>query len=184
MKKCTHIIYLFSILIVFFTIGCNENEPVSVYNFELVFPEALEVNILSYTYTDKISGEIFQVKGDTITDTLNKLPVFQWETFSTGIYSVAVSNAPISVRNGTMINPETIVWQWHNTMSAKEISKDGLNAFSVAYEDGRTVFNKKISYDTQPLPLESGLYFWMVWGWDKTGKKVLFSSKQKSFFVE
>ncbi len=184
MKKFIDYNYPVISLIVFFTISCNIDEPVSVYNPELVFPEAFEVRIPAYSYTDSISGLSFLVKGGSIADTLSNLPVFQWEKFSTGLYSVAISDAPINVENGTIVNLEAIIWQWHTTMEEESILSDGIHAISVAYEDGRKVFNKKISYQTQPLPLESGLYFWMVWGWDKTGKGVIYSSRQKSFIVE
>lgn len=178
----TKIIIYFSAYL--FLLSCNKIEDTDVYNPELVFTDAVEIRINSYQYTDLQSGITYKVEGDTITDTLSSMPDFQWETVPCSLLTAVISTEPIQSLNGTLINPEKIIWQWHSAMQEHLVDTIDIQSTRVYFREGKNVEAKNILYNTQPLPLQNGLYFWAVWGWDKSGSKVVFSSKPLKFIVE
>lgn len=170
--------------VVFFIIGCNNSEEPAVYNPALIFPNSVEIAVAPYVYTDSTNNVNYQVSGDTVVDTLGPQPEFRWERVPSNISTVALFNAPIVVVNNEIQNLENIVWQWHSSMVLDELILDNKTVNRIKYTNGYPVLNKKIQYDTQPLPLQSGLYFWAVWSWDRGGRWVLFSTKPFTFRVE
>jgi hypothetical protein len=180
-QLCQNILFIVSANILF--IACNQVDDNSVYNASLIFPNAIEIEVTPYNYTDTLSTIVYNVKGDTSLDTLNSTPEFRWKAFASSIYTVAVSKEKIETVNGSIANPEMIIWQWHSGMK-QEFTENGDYQYNkICFNNGKPVEEKNILYSTQPLPLKSGLYFWGVWGWDKSGRKVVFSSKPLKFVV-
>jgi hypothetical protein len=159
--------------------SCNQTEEETVYNNpELLFSNSLTINVNPYTYTEDESGT-FQVLGDSalVADTVSSTPELKWDNIWTGLITVAISKTEFIVSDDKIINAEDIIWQWQPGMESGEFG-------NVAYLEGKEVNNKNILYSTQPLPLENGLYYWAVWGWDKSGRTILYSSKPQKIYVK
>lgn len=185
MKFQNQIIALFICLsAIFIVFSCNNSEVLPVYNPDLVFSRSFEINVIPYVYTDITDDLLYQVSGKTTLDTLGSQPEFQWGLVPSNIVTVALFNEPIQVSGGEIQNPENIIWQWHSSMDSEKKEIDGLFYTSVQYQHGKTVINKEIQYATQPLPLQSGLYYWAVWSWDQGGRWILYSTKLFKFLVE
>lgn len=163
---------------------CVETEDINIYNKDLVFPQAYMINIEPYSYFDSTENKLYFVNADSIADTLGKMPVFRWKNITAGLITVAVSTEPFYVSYMQIINTENIIWQWHTGLKKSFVETGGNKFTQVSFIDGRTVENKNILYETQPLPLENGLYFWSVWAWDRSGKKITYSSRQMQFIVK
>ncbi len=166
------------------TLSCNKSEAISVYNPELVFTRSFEIEVAPYVYTDKTDDILYQVSGKTTLDTLGAQPEFRWGVVPSNIVTIAVFNEPMQVSGEEIQNPENIIWQWTSNMDSERKEVDGLFYTSVQYLQGKMVINKKIQYATQPLPLQSGLYYWAVWSWDEGGRWILYSTKPFKFQVE
>lgn len=182
--KPNHIRLIICFSAVFFVVGCNNSEEPAVYNPDLIFPNSVEIVVTPYVYTDSTNNEKYQVSGETEIDTLGPQPEFRWERVPSNIITIALFNAPIVVANNEIQNLENLIWQWHSSMVSDELNIDKKTLRRVQYKHGYPVLNKKIQYDTQPLPLQSGLYFWAVWSWEGGGRWVLFSTKPFTFRVE
>ncbi len=163
--------------------GCNNIDNSDVYDPNLVFPNALEISVSPYEYTDVYNGETFQISGDTVLDTLGPMPELRWESFPCDIVTSVISTAPIYCKNGTVVNPEKIIWQWHSGMPEHLLLVADIQYISILFNEGKPVEEKNILYSTQPLSLNSGLYYWAVWGWDESGREVVFSTKPYKFIV-
>ena len=186
-KRVITVIVFWHVIIIVMLLACNKSEDNHVYNEELIFTHAYKIDIDPYNYRDTVNQKMYRIKDDissNIPDTLNSMPVFKWENVSSDLYTIVLSQSPIQVSNGE-VNANDFIWQWHSGMN-NEIIED-LNEkeyLIVKYIQGKPVLNKKILYDTQPFPLESGLYYWAVWAWNNAGSQVLFSSKLRMFIVE
>lgn len=182
--KFKNITLFLSLSATFLLISCNYSEAPTVYNPTLVFTRAFEITVTPYVYSDITDGKKYQVSGDTTLDTLGPQPEFQWNLVPSNIVTVALFNEAVQVSANEIQNPENIIWQWHSSMPSEKVEINNSYFRKIQYEQGKTVINKKIQYDTQPLPLQSGLYYWVVWSWDNGGRWVLYSSKQFKFRVE
>lgn len=182
--KNRHIIVFICISTTFLFAGCNNQDEPAVYNPELLFKNTFEIKVAPYKYLDPTDSMEYQVSGDTILDTIGAQPTFQISIVPSNITTVAVFTNPVRVSGIQILNPEDIIWQWHSTMDSDIIELDGKNRRRIQYQQGKPVINKKIQYSTQPLPLQSGLYFWAIWSWDNGGRWVLYSSKPFKFRVE
>ncbi|MBN2484663.1 MAG: hypothetical protein JXB34_01690 [Bacteroidales bacterium] len=181
-----YLIYRALFFSMFFALtACNEPIENSTYNPELLFTAGHEIIIDNYEYTDPLDSNIYFVNNDSITDTLGSMPEFCWLDETGKLVTVAISKEELLVENGTIVNAGEIIWQWHTGMGSQSfIGSIGNKYLKVSFLEGRNVENKNILYQTQPIALESGLYFWAVWGWDRGGKRVIFSSRQRGFVVK
>jgi hypothetical protein len=159
--------------------SCSEEDSGPV-DETLVFTEAYQIHIPSYQY---IAEEMtYTVRGDTSyhdTDTLNSMPVFEWDTIGIYLITAAISTNPIRVSNSKIINTTDIIWQWHSGM---ENGNEGY----VQYNDGKNVLHAEtdsIDYEHPPAPLAEGHYYWAIWGWNQSGTDIWFSSRQMQFYV-
>lgn len=164
--------------------SCNNYADDTVYDDELIFTNSLELEVDAYQYKDSTDGLNYQVSGDTTLDTLGKLPEFRWEEIKYLLVSVAIFNKPISISDGNIQNTENIIWQWHSGMDSVVLIIEDVEHVQVHYNWGKPVIEKNIQYETQPLALESGLYYWAVWSWDGNGKEIMYSSKPMKFEIE
>jgi hypothetical protein len=160
--------------------SCADNST-TFNNNDLLFPNSLRLKVPSYTFSDSM-GNSFEVHGDTsyftgIQDTLNKMPLFKWDSLGLKIITLAVFSSKPVVLNGKINNIGNIIWQWHSGM---EFGREGM----VQYSEGKSVFNDTIDYNQIVLPLENGNYFWAVWAWTNDGTEILFSSRIMSFYVK
>ncbi|MBN1115996.1 MAG: hypothetical protein JXA77_02240 [Bacteroidales bacterium] len=169
------------IFAMFMGFSCNQPEEITVYDEHLIFPHSFEITVEDYSFDDKSDGNKYFVIADSIADTLGTEPCFRWVNKLNGVNTIAISNEPLVVENYEIVNKASIIWQWHTGMVKN--NKDTTASF-IEFSEGRQVFNKKILYETQPLPLQNGLYFWAVWKWDKTGKRIIASTEQYSFVVD
>jgi hypothetical protein len=180
MRNLRYIIFLWLPTVVFHS--CSEEES-AVYNPDLLFTSAFEIRIPSYSYQDSL-GNTYTVRGDTgyqsgITDTLNSTPDLIWDSMGIEILTAAIFNQPIQVEGGEISNTSDIIWQWHSGMLT---GKEG----AVQYSDGRNVIHNTsdtIDYLNAPSALNSGHYYWAVWGWNQSGVRIWYSSKQLEFYV-
>jgi hypothetical protein len=178
-KKRSEILIYFLAITFLALISCNQNEDVLVYNPELVFPNSFKISVEPYSYSNSDSSETYWMLGDSavFADTVNGQPTFQWIPSGTNIVTVVISKEQFNVSAGNIENADSIIWQWQPGMETGKMGK-------VAYIEGKPVKNKKIEYDKQPLPLENGLYFWAVYGWDSGGREVIFSTKPQEMYVK
>jgi hypothetical protein len=183
MKKIFHPIYIVIALIQLVS-SCNQNEEIIEYNPDLVFPNASAIDVDPYFYIDSGNNKTYFLNGDAITDTLGSFPVFRWRATNADIETVVISKSEFIVSEANLINAEQIIWQWHKGMKESFVDSTGNKYSQVAFLDGKQVLLKNIIYETQPLGLENGLYFWAIWSWDKSGTKIAFSSKQMQFIVK
>lgn len=181
MKKIApNIVYI----LFFIFYSCNDTNENIVNNAGLLFPNTYKIAIDDYNYIDSADLKIYSINSDTIIDTLGNMPVFEWNDITPAMVTVAIFSEPIIVEGSQIINADKIIWQWHKGMHEKQVIKEGNNYLVIAFNDGKMVEEKNILYSTQPIPLESGLYFWAVWGWDASSKVVSFSSDQRCFAVQ
>jgi hypothetical protein len=162
---------------------CSKTTEDGLNNPELVFPIAAEIQVEDYNYKDSITGLTYRVKGDTNPDTLSSLPQFRWKNFAGEIYTIVISTEPLKSINNRITNAENIIWQWHSGMKMEVTDTNMVQYNRVKYSDGRPVIQKNILYAMQPSPLNSGLYYWAIWGWDNAGKNIIYSSRPFKFIV-
>jgi hypothetical protein len=175
---------IYAFLIAFVVISCNEIEETNVYNADLLFPNAFEIPIDDYIYSDPTNGKDYVIKCDSVADTVGPMPEFRWLVNTRNLVTVAVSKVAFIVLDNNIVNSDSIIWKWHKGLKEQFVESKENKYLIVPFLEGRNVENKNILYSTQPLALESGLYFWAVWGWDVSGKNVIFSSKMGRFVVE
>ncbi len=159
--------------------SCTENE-VFLDNKELLFKNCYEIQVPPYEFNDG-EGNIIHVRGDSgylseYPDTLNSIPVLNWDSLGIRIITAVIFNDKIRVEGNSIVNTENIVWQWHSGMKS---GKEG----RVQYIDGKNVINDTIDYYHAPDSLDEGLYYWAVWGWGKSVTRVWYSSRELKFYV-
>jgi hypothetical protein len=155
-------------------------EETTVYNPDLLFTNAFEIRIPLYSYQDSM-GNMYTVRGDTgyqsiMTDTLNSVPCLIWDSLGIDILTAAIFNRPIQVKGGEISNARDMIWQWHSGMLT---GREG----DVQYSDGRNVIHDTIDYLNPARALDSGHYYWAVWGWNQSGVRIWYSSRQLEFYV-
>jgi hypothetical protein len=178
--NASYILFAFALCFV----SCNEPEEATHYNSHLLFPEAVEIFIDPYQYIDPFDSISYKVAAGTLADTLGRMPEFRWRVTASSLLTVCISRQPFVLSNNQIVNEEDIIWQWHTGLNQEIIELGETNYVKIPFKEGRPLKNKNILYNTQPLALESGLYFWSVWGWDKSGKKISYSSPQIQFIVK
>ena len=180
MNRFKHIEIILTVSVsLIFLISCNQNNEELVYDPELVFVNSLKIRVEPYSYFNSDSTAIYKILGDSavVADTVDSLPVFIWQNVWPNIATVVVSKEFFTVNNNTISNADQIIWQWQPGMEEGEYGM-------VAFPEGKPVENENILYDTQPLPLESGLYYWAVWAWDNGGRNIIYSSKPQKLYVK
>lgn len=160
-------------------INCNQSDDPLVYNPELVFPNSFKIKVEPYVYYDSVQQQSFSLLGDSavVADTVSSTPLFEWTTGLTNLVTVVISKNAFIIEDNNIANANNIIWQWQPGMT------DGKNG-KVAFFDGETVNNKNILYHTQPLPLESGLYYWAVYGWESSGREIIYSTIPLEIYVK
>ena len=157
---------------------CTEDEP-EIFNEELIFTHSYPIPVPEYSYTDQ-QGNDWHILGDDneagYPDTVSVNPVFLWEDFGINIITIAIFTSPVEVRNGNIVNTDDIIWQWHNGLETEK-------ADTVQYTDGKIVDDGEIDYNSIASTLATGNYFWAIWGWGRSGIKVLYSSREFEFYV-
>jgi hypothetical protein len=172
-----------SILVLFTVIIFSTCEDVSdeTLNNDLIFPAVHEIKVPSYVY-QSMSGDIL-IQGDegynnNAVDTITPTPTIRWDSVQTKLIVTAIFIHPIQVTNGKIENTNDIIWIWY---SGLEDGKDGW----VTFEEGRSISDGMMDNLGQPIPLPAlHQYFWGVWGWNESGIKVLYSSRQMTFYVK
>jgi hypothetical protein len=179
MENKMKIWFIGSLVIIFLLNSCNQSSEFLVYNPELVFTNALKIDVAPYSYSNLDSTEIFNILGDSTldADTVDSTPVFQWTNVLTSLLTVAISKEAFVVSGDRIINTDQIIWQWQPGMEKGDYG-------NVAYLDGKSVENQEIIYNKQPLPLESGLYYWAVWGWENSGRVIIYSTQCNKIYVK
>ena len=164
----------------FFFWSCSQ-EDVTIENEDLIFINSYQIKIPAYDFQDS-EGNSYSVRGDTsyqtsYPDTVNSLPSLRWDSMGISIISAAIFTHHIHVTGSQIENTEDIVWLWHSgdAMSGEE--------GYIQYSDGRNVINGDIDYENPADSLDEGLYYWAVWGWGKSGTRVLYSSRELEFYV-
>jgi len=173
----------YSILIFLITIIFSTCEDVSeeTLNNELIFPTAHEITIPSYVY-HSITGDIL-IHGDEgfqdgSVDTITSTPTMRWDSVQTELIVSAIFTGPIQEANGKIENTDEMIWIWHSGL------EDGKNGW-VKFEEGRSISNGFIENLDQAIPLpDSHQYYWGVWSWNESGIKVMYSSRQITFYVK
>ena len=171
--------YGFLILIMFtaFYTACTPEETV-LDNEELIFSNSFPISVNEYHYSDT-SGKIYTVSADTNftlpPDTVNDQPVISWDCILTDYISAGIFTEPVNVIGTEIVNSDHLVWQWHSGM--------GFDSCYIQYSQGKNVINGVIIYENDPFPLAEGHYYWALWAWGTGGVKILFSSKQREFYV-
>ena len=160
-------------------LSCNTDNQI-LNNTDLIFTNSYRLPVPSYSYFDTDSAE-YTVSGDTnyfsaLPDTFDHNPVFRWDTFNIKIMCCAIFLKPIHVNNGIITNPEDMIWQWHSGMEKGHIG-------NVQYSEGKSVINDTIDYVNDASPLKTNDYFWGVWGWNRAGTDVIYSSREMRFYV-
>jgi hypothetical protein len=179
MTTMRHIRFIMILFLIFW--ACSEEES-ALLNEDLLFTNAFQIKVPGYQYN--VEGTTYTVRGDTsylssVTDTLNSMPVFRWDSMDINILTVAIFTNSIDVRDNEIKNTEDIIWQWHSGM---ENGKEGY----VQYSDGRNVLHgtmDTIDYQHPATPLDAGLYYWAVWGWNQSGIRIWYSSRELKFYV-
>ncbi len=170
---------VFCLLSLLMVLSACTKETGSLNNEDLVFTNSYPIGVDPYTYTDPVNHTDFTVYGDSIwrkPDTVSSRPVLAWTKHAPSILLAAIFKEPIRVEGGEIVNTQSIVWQWHSGMPT--VYQD-----TVYYSEGKAVSNG-IELDGTPVPLDTGLYYWAVWGWGKTGVYIYYSSKQYGLYVE
>lgn len=159
--------------------SCNQNEEPLVYDAELVFPNSFKIKVEPYSYYNSDSSEVYKVLGDSaiVPDTVSSTPTFKWTNVLSGLVTVVISEDLFVVRDNEIINADKIIWQWQPGL---ENGKHG----EVPYLEGKMVDNKNILSHTQPLPLQNGLYYWAVYGWESSGREIIYSTKPLLIYVK
>jgi hypothetical protein len=171
------------LLVMFITIFFSNCEDISeeTLNNELIFPEAHEIKVPSYVY-QAVTGDVF-VHGDegfknNIVDTITSTPQLRWDSVQTKLIVSAIFINRIQVTKGKIENTNDIIWIWH---SGLDKGKDG----RVTFEEGRSISDGVIENPGLPVPLPAAhQYYWGVWSWDESGIRVLYSSRQMTFYVK
>lgn len=165
-----------------FYAGCERDDN-TVFNEYLVFQNSYEIEVPPYWYyTD--SGDSVFVRGDqsynsgTI-DTLTSTPVLAWDSVESKLLCAAIFKESIKIENYNITNDTSeIVWIWHSGLP------EGVNGL-VEFDQGIGKMNLSESEQLiKPDSLEQGhIYFWCVWGWNASGTKINFSSRELRFIV-
>ncbi len=106
-------------------------------------------------------------------------PYFQWNLIpNISNYMVVISSDRITVRNGSIQNPEDLVWGWNNGLSEGELGK-------VRYADGRIFLNGELQYDTPPSSAlhQGDTYYWCIYAWNDNFTKVAYCSREFPFIA-
>jgi hypothetical protein len=160
-------------------LACTEDNTLTINNEDLIFNNSYPIEIPAYNYTDSL-GTIYYVQGDTnyilLPDTLNSLPTLAWDSILFELVSVAIFTNHVQISGGEITNSSDIVWQWHSGMEFEKINR-------IKYSEGKSVINGEIIYGNPATPLIEGNYYWAVWGWNNSGIRVLYSSRQREFYV-
>lgn len=170
-----------SFIILLIVFGSCEESSEQPFNKELIFPGAREVKVPLYVYQSE-EREI-TVHGDEgfkndIVDTLTSMPVLRWDSLETELIVAAIFRSPIQVLNGEISNTGDMVWIWH---SGLDQGTDGMLAFT----DGRSITDGNLNSLSQPQPLPAmQTFYWGVWSWDDSGIKIIYSSRQLTFYVK
>ncbi len=155
----------------------SEEEPLG--NDELIFRESFPIEINSYDYIGA-NGKIYRVHGDSeqgqTPDTVDDAPVIGWNSATSGLVSAGIFDAPVRVSGGEIVNTDNLVWQWHSGMNIDSVGY-------VQFSEGRNVINGVIDYQNNPTVLAEGNYYWAIWSWSSSGVRILFSSREKEFYV-
>ena len=170
-----------TVIILLIISGACEESSDQPFNKELIFPEALEIRVPLYLYQ---SGEReITVHGDegfknNIVDTVTPMPVLKWDSLETELIVAAIFSSPIQELNGEISNTGDIVCIWH---SGLEQGVDGL----VSFTEGRRIAAGDLDSLSPPQPLPAmQTYYWGVWSWDDSGIKIIYSSRQLTFYVK
>jgi hypothetical protein len=167
------------IVIVILAVACEEESSI-VENRDLIFIHSNPINIPAYYYLDQFNDTI-HVQGDSsyyhsVVDTLSNQPVLAWEAVNNELVCVGIFTEPIEVNEG-MIDYNPNIWRWNSGMAAEDSN-------SIAYSEGSFVQIGKLVPGLMPMDtLTSGHYYWAVWGWNSSGTKILYSSRQLEFYV-
>lgn len=160
-------------------IACSEDDSAAINNEELIFSNSYPIKISAYNYSDSL-GTVYYVRGDTNypipPDTLNNQPTLAWDSISLELVSAAILTSPVRVSGGEITNITDIVWQWHSGMEFETINR-------IKYSEGRNLINGVIINRNPATPLSKGHYYWAAWGWSNSGIRVLYSSRQREFYV-
>jgi len=156
-------------------------ENVIFENEDLVFINSYQIKIPSYNFQDT-EGNEYLMRGDTsylstYPDTVNSVPVLEWDSMGIRIITTAIFTDHILVVGNQIVNTEDIVWQWHSGDTLSGIEG------SVQYSDGWNVINGNIDYENPADSLDEGHYYWAVWGWGGSGTRVWYSSRELEFYV-
>lgn len=169
--------------------GC-EPEEVSYTNDYILFENSIQISIPEYTYAD--NGVVYKVGGDSsytakIIDTLSSKPEFHWLESSATFLMAAIFSDSIRVNAYNILNTEDIIWRWNTGMefeSSQDLIGDEYKyVTSVLYEDGKRVNNDTI-LESEPESLESGDYYYAIWGWSGDAKKITYSTILYHFYVK
>lgn len=159
--------------------SCSEDDAIIINNEDLIFSNSYPIKISAYQYSDSL-GANYYIKGDTSfilpPDTLNDQPTLAWDSIFTELVSAAIFTSPVIVSGGEITNSTDIIWQWHSGMEFEKINR-------IKYSEGLNVIHGEIIYDNPATPLIQGNYYWAVWGWSNSGIRVLYSSRQREFYV-
>lgn len=179
MRTSTTYKVFIAIIVVLSAISCNQNDEDLVYNPDLVFANSFKINVDPYVYYNADSTLEFKILGDSaiVPDTISSTPLFKWDKTLSGLVTVVVSKELFVVKDKAIENADQIIWQWHTGMDDGSIGE-------VGFFEGKTVKNKIIDYDTQPLPLENGLYYWTVYSWESSGREIIYSTKPLLIYVK
>lgn len=173
---------LICLLALLYYSGCERDED-TVFNEYLIFKNSYELEVPPYWYSTT-SGDSVYVRGDlsylseTI-DTLTSAPTLAWDSVESDILCAVIFRNSIEVENYSIINDTSdIAWVWHSGLPG---GQNGLVEFN------QGIKSMNIS-ESDPLPkadsLESGhTYYWGVWGWNASGTKINFSSRELRFIV-
>jgi hypothetical protein len=162
-------------------IGCTK-ESVELNNTDLIFHNSYHLQIKPYSYTGE-NGKFYLCQGDTILytqtpDTFDSRPLLKWDSIGFKLYTVAIFDSQIIVEGKTIKNIGNIKWQWNSGM----ISATSFEG-NVKYIEGNNVINGIPKFGEETNPLDTGKYYWAVWGWNLEGNKILYSSRQMCFYV-
>jgi hypothetical protein len=162
---------------------------------EPVFQGTTKIKILPYNYFS--SNKYYSISGDSILlklismknccsiastiDEYSNEPVFEWENVDNRIIAVGIFTEPIKVFRSTIINTNSIIWTWNNSITPLSYinGKPRVN-----YKDGVPVKNGIIQYDSIPKPLANNrIYYWVIWAWNDSGSKVVASNAAMPFRI-
>jgi hypothetical protein len=179
MKYIPNIICISFLLL---TLKCTQ-ERIVLNREDLIFHDSYYLKIDTFYYIG-VQDKSYFCQGDTIfypaiPDTFDSKPLIRWDSMGFKILTAAIFSSPIIVVNEVIKNSNDIIWEWNSGMKYGN-GREG----TVKYIEGKSVFNKTVDYNNEPVPLEKGLYYWAVWGWNSEGTKILYSSRQMSFYVQ